>query len=649
MDQYRNWTQLFLCFLRESAEIDLRALAQHRQDLIKHEAELARLAADSHGVASASPSDQAQPVAASMVPVADSADGGPAVSVQQAAAAAPTSPGTSSVVGSPNPREPPAAALTTARTGAASSGAHAVAPVVPPVPVSGASAPGEVASAAGTSPTAPATVPKPPTPPESVIERYPRCPHFPNGGAEAIPLFEGHGLAFANQLRSAATFTSKHPEWPHNEKNAVRPVYTRLRLAPQGVPMRDREFQDCTAWPADCRRSSFVLSTGNALGTTQGAADPLGPNELHAMATQPLQSIGLDQFVTPGVDGSSGFDSTENDNRDHLLKVLSTLRVHRGTQSAVAQRYLGQMYTDLQAGAVFNSRPPSLTCLASSLFTSLADTLQEDGTTLPVVLQRVRDNVQVGMDGLNAIASSLQSIHTSDQHNVRLGIVDVVTAANDIAIVPQSLRISLVKQRLRQFCDDIDSFSFSGLVAWCMTAYDADMQYMNPTLEQQRRQRILRDVIVVLLRTVRLGQANRALSAVMALQTMLRDLASLVASVEPDSTTATPTVQQIGKMLRQIAHASCDVASQLTAERHYFKKVGLMQEGDSEEFMFDPRMLVFEFLMSSLLRKRQVELVKHFSAKAGRSASSVQQAIMGAGTACCIRAFGNGCCGTLCA
>jgi hypothetical protein len=78
-------------------------------------------------------------------------------------------------------------------------------------------------------------------------------------------------------------------------------------------------------------------------------------------------------------------------------------------------------------------------------------------------------------------------------------------------------------------------------------------------------------------------------------------------------------------ILRLVEHSEENVASIISSRRHYFTK------GEDNSYSFDPRFLIFEFVSSFLLHKRQVELVEDFVTKANRGESSVQQMIMGAG------------------
>lgn len=74
-------------------------------------------------------------------------------------------------------------------------------------------------------------------------------------------------------------------------------------------------------------------------------------------------------------------------------------------------------------------------------------------------------------------------------------------------------------------------------------------------------------------------------------------------------------------MVHRVQHAAANLAAQLMAQRMYIDPSG----------RFDPRFLVFEYIVNFMLRPRQVELVQTFHTEAVGNRSTVQQMIMGAG------------------
>jgi hypothetical protein len=85
-------------------------------------------------------------------------------------------------------------------------------------------------------------------------------------------------------------------------------------------------------------------------------------------------------------------------------------------------------------------------------------------------------------------------------------------------------------------------------------------------------------------------------------------------------------------MIHVLEHTADDVAGNLVTRR-YFMEAGVARADvtTGTTFAYDPRFLVFEYLIGFVLRRRQVELVNQFATAAKAGVSSVRQMIMGAG------------------
>jgi len=79
-----------------------------------------------------------------------------------------------------------------------------------------------------------------------------------------------------------------------------------------------------------------------------------------------------------------------------------------------------------------------------------------------------------------------------------------------------------------------------------------------------------------------------------------------------------------------LKHTAANLASLLVARRVYMTPNDSVPEL-ANEYAFDPRYLVFEFMSTFLLRPRQYEMVTDFMASAMKRQSSVQQMLMGGG------------------
>ena len=84
-------------------------------------------------------------------------------------------------------------------------------------------------------------------------------------------------------------------------------------------------------------------------------------------------------------------------------------------------------------------------------------------------------------------------------------------------------------------------------------------------------------------------------------------------------------------MVHVLQHTADSVASDLVTRRHFIDMLDGTGAPESADYEYDPRFLVFEYLLGFVLRKRQVELVRQFAGAAQNNQSSVRQMIMGAG------------------
>lgn len=84
-------------------------------------------------------------------------------------------------------------------------------------------------------------------------------------------------------------------------------------------------------------------------------------------------------------------------------------------------------------------------------------------------------------------------------------------------------------------------------------------------------------------------------------------------------------------LIHVLQHTADAVAGALIARRAYMTRVESATAGAVGVFEFDPRFLVFEYLLGFVLRARQVELVNQFAAAVRSGKSTVRQMIMGAG------------------
>ena len=122
-----------------------------------------------------------------------------------------------------------------------------------------------------------------------------------------------------------------------------------------------------------------------------------------------------------------------------------------------------------------------------------------------------------------------------------------------------------------------------------------------------------------LLLTLRATLASRAAA-------MVAD--TLIALTNCAKAAAVDGIDSVDRDLRLRAFA---IAELLSVERHYFQADDANPFNKVKTLMFDPRLLVYEYSQSIVLRKRQVELTRDFIATAEQGGGQCAQMLMGEG------------------
>ena len=151
-----------------------------------------------------------------------------------------------------------------------------------------------------------------------------------------------------------------------------------------------------------------------------------------------------------------------------------------------------------------------------------------------------------------------------------------------------------------------------------------DLQTLNPYLKDDVAHCLLKVVAATLLRSNRIGQANRCIEASIQLRRSLEEVLNATDAERWDKrSTYLPKIMQ---------HAEA-VAGQLTSARHFVTETALGAASGLTAVVrsFDPRFLVFEFTWNILLRKKQVTIVNNLIQHLNVDVSKVKQMIMGAG------------------
>eukprot|EP01060_Flectonema_neradi_P040006 TRINITY_DN8997_c1_g1_i1.p1 TRINITY_DN8997_c1_g1~~TRINITY_DN8997_c1_g1_i1.p1 ORF type:complete len:4144 (+),score=716.08 TRINITY_DN8997_c1_g1_i1:58-12489(+) len=237
-----------------------------------------------------------------------------------------------------------------------------------------------------------------------------------------------------------------------------------------------------------------------------------------------------------------------------------------------------------------------------------------------------------GIQVLDDLISALSKMQDADSEVVKNQISEIVAKSNAIPL-PKSGRgnrtedlTRRIKFALRRLTGEVASVDMAHLAALFVSSKsNEDLQEVNPYTEDT-----IPLVTPILVLSNRISHANAAKTAAENLRTLLlKAMPRDSAFARQTSTGSTGDFPRCGTSSAQadltqlelrIKHAARALAELLVQKRHYLC-----------ESTFDPRFLLFEFMFSIRLRKRQVEMVNWFIKNLENGVSRVQQMIMGQG------------------
>ncbi|KAG1698490.1 hypothetical protein DVH05_015030 [Phytophthora capsici] len=306
----------------------------------------------------------------------------------------------------------------------------------------------------------------------------------------------------------------------------------------------------------------------------------------------PLEAIDVHRFIT--------FCDPEAEVGSKLPFDLSK---HPVAQTAAANDLLKRLGDDIaiNAKAVNGSKDAFITGVTPM-------NLSSSGEQTPVT-----DSV---LESLRTLINLCEKMRMSDRKMVEEGIADLETLLNEIrGDIHGNAEQTVAADRfvMQRHIGVYPRVTFDFLTSLLASdAFEVDLKARNPFAANVTPD-LVEKILFVLFLCSRIVHINRTIQATRALASHLKGLSSPLSGEDWSSK---------AKMTRQ---ASRDLADMLLSKRYY------LHQGDSSEWRFDPRFLVFEYVFDILLRGRQVQMVDSFLTSLAKGSSRVQQMIMGAG------------------
>ncbi|DAZ97871.1 TPA: LOW QUALITY PROTEIN: hypothetical protein N0F65_003298 [Lagenidium giganteum] len=219
------------------------------------------------------------------------------------------------------------------------------------------------------------------------------------------------------------------------------------------------------------------------------------------------------------------------------------------------------------------------------------------------------------LDRLGQLTTLCERLRNEDRIRVTGWIVGIEESANELdrrnAAGNEALCRFLLNRRVGKFPAVTFDFLTSLLAS---QSFEPDFRSRNPFFTGDLSPLIDR-VLAILVLCNRIVHLNRTTQAT---QSLVRALMELRSKTESDA--------EYQVQVKQTLQASKDLADTLVSKRYFMK-----QSSDKENWSFDPRFLVFEYVFDLLLRHRQVQMIDSFMSSLQSGKSRVQQMIMGAG------------------
>ena len=305
------------------------------------------------------------------------------------------------------------------------------------------------------------------------------------------------------------------------------------------------------------------------------------------------------------------------------LPFDASLSSHPSAQSSVADAILHRLSEDVRnyARAENSAKEDRL----AGGFSSLEECMR---------IAENPESAKQTLTFLSVLRTTLAKAHKRDTDFMKRATRSLMRLANHVDPNPPGSSAPLEHRRAHRHRlsvlmardhGQVPNLWFSLLIGTLLSDKGFDeLATLNPFLSE-RQLRAVQDLLVgLMLVVVRLGQISRCIAATSSLQKMVTKMASTTASGGADATGDECDPQDVFML-------SKNVASLLTTRRHYVRPES-NSEGGEPLLVYDPRLLVFEFMQDIVLRKAQVELIRQFRDDCIKGGSSrCHQMLMGAG------------------
>ena len=368
-----------------------------------------------------------------------------------------------------------------------------------------------------------------------------------------------------------------------------------------------------------CSERDFSLetATNEMAGGTAWSGRTLQHVDLDMLVKRPLGVLDLNKFIVP---------MTE-DREDELAQSVALGGVgglpfdvtqHPAGTTPIARQMLNRLRADV-SGAAEKARERKSNGDFSAV--TLKGFCPSDTAAIAA---------EAGAGRAGAAAATARSILRELLEGIRRVTADDKTAANeamsaalatanglrkDVESGTKMLRLGL-QRRARAWAE----VTFEDLIE-CLTCDGGEhiLSRLSPDVSAKQIVDALHLTSQALLLTLRATLAARAAA-------MVAD--TLIALTNCAKAAAVDGIDSVDRDLRLRALA---IAQLISVERHYFKTDSANPFSKATSLTFDPRLLVYEYSQSIVLRKRQVELTRDFVATAENGGGQCAQMLMGEG------------------
>jgi hypothetical protein len=321
--------------------------------------------------------------------------------------------------------------------------------------------------------------------------------------------------------------------------------------------------------------------------------------DLHDFANRPMERIvegvTLDQFVIYKSRSDEGMASLSEE-----LPFDVDVSRHPSAKSTVAESILSRLREDMRNYT--KQQNESREARLSGGFGSLSE------------CESMLRNGSDGVSFVNNLRKNLIIAHKRDSDFMKRATRSLMRLANHVDPNPPGRSAPLDQRRshrhrlsilMARDHGQVPNLWFSLLIGTLLSNKGFnELAKLNPFLSERQLMAVQDLLVGIMLVVVRLGQISRCIAATTDLQKML--------------------TRGSGEGM-DLFMLSKSVANQLTTSRYYIKEEG-------EKLVYDPRLLVFEFMQNIVLRKAQVGLIRQFRDDCIQGGSSrCHQMLMGAG------------------